>query len=125
MGNATKRTTNKRIIPSGNRLLVRKEEKPTRTPGGIEIVSGDKDESERTPFRAEVLEIGAGYFDDEEGRFLPIMPVEGGPDVAQSGVNVGDIVILPSWAEDDTFDHDGEKLIIVDADAVFGVEQEG
>ena len=91
----------KRLIPSLNRILVRKAEPITKTASGL-ILS--QEENQNT---AEVVAVGPGNF-DEAGRRIPI------------GVNIGDTVLLPDFGGQTIELADGEFYLYRDTD-VLGV----
>jgi chaperonin GroES len=91
----------KKLIPSMNRILVRKAEAVKKTASGIILSKGDQ------PNTAEVLAVGPGSYDDR-GQRLPL------------AVKVGDTVLLPDFSGTKVELADGEFYLYRDTD-VLGV----
>jgi len=91
----------KKLIPSMNRILVRKAEAVKKTASGIILSKSDQ------PNTAEVLAVGPGSYDDR-GQRLPL------------AVKVGDTVLLPDFSGTKVELADGEFYLYRDTD-VLGV----
>lgn len=116
----------KRLIPCGNRLIVRREEPESMTKGGV-ILPGN---AQQKSHRAVVVDMGVGLFTDD-GVWKPILAIrnpcghdsQGEEQLMTSQIDVGDVVILATWGGTE-IEHDGEKLLIVNADDVLAIEKE-
>ncbi len=91
-----------KIRPLHDRVVVRRMEEETTTPGGI-VLPGSAQEK---PSQGEVLAVGEGRFADGEVRPL--------------SVKAGDKVIFGSYAGS-TVKIDGEELLILSESEIFGV----
>ena len=96
-------STFKRLIPSLNRILVKRSEPIKKTASGIILSKNDQ------PNTAEVTAVGPGQFDDKGSR-LPL------------SVKVGDIVLLPDFNGTKVELTDGEFFLYRDTD-ILGVLQ--
>ncbi|MFK7161146.1 co-chaperone GroES [Marinospirillum sp. MEB164] len=91
-----------KIRPLHDRVVVRRTEEETTTPGGIVLPGSAKEK----PQQGEVIAIGEGRFVD--GQLRPL------------SLQVGDKVIFGSYAGS-TVKIDGEELLILTESEVFGV----
>lgn len=93
----------KRLIPSLNRVLIRKAEPVKKTASGIILSKGEN------AVTGQVIEVGPGQFDDKGGR-LPL------------AVKVGDTVLLPEFTGTKVELSEGEFYLYRDTD-LLGVLQ--
>ena len=91
-----------KIRPLHDRVVVRRMEEETTTPGGI-VLPGSAQEK---PSQGEVVAVGEGRFVDGEVRPL--------------SVKTGDKVIFGSYAGS-TVKIDGEELLILNESEIFGI----
>lgn len=91
-----------KIRPLHDRVVVRRMEEETTTPGGIVLPGSAKEK----PQQGEVVAIGEGRFVD--GQLRPL------------SVKAGDKVIFGSYAGS-TIKVDGEELLILNESEIFGV----
>lgn len=91
-----------KIRPLHDRVVVRRMEEETTTPGGI-VLPGSAQEK---PSQGEVIAVGEGRFIDGEVRPL--------------SVKAGDKVVFGSYAGS-TVKIDGEELLILNESEIFGV----
>lgn len=91
----------KRLLPSMNRILIKKSEPIKKTASGIILSKGD------TINIGEVAAVGPGSFDDKGSR-IPL------------AVKVGDTVLLPDYSGSKVELTDGEYYLYRDTD-VLGV----
>ena len=95
---------NMKLMPLGNRVVVKRSEDKTKTPGGIII----PETVEARPSRGEVLAVGRGRVLDDGSSNPP-------------EVRPGDVVWFGRYSGTD-LEIDGAKLLVLDADDVIGVE---
>ena len=93
----------KRLIPSLNRVLVRKAEPIKKTASGIILSKGEN------AMTGQVVEVGPGQFDDKGSR-LPL------------AVKIGDTVLLPDFSGTKVELSEGEFYLYRDTD-LLGVLQ--
>ncbi|EAR93616.1 10 kDa chaperonin (macronuclear) [Tetrahymena thermophila SB210] len=92
----------KRLVPTFNRILVKKFEAETKTRTGIIL----QDPADKTAY-GEIVSAGPGNFDNN-GKVIPL------------GVKVGDIVVLPDYGGSKINLKDGEFFVYRDTD-ILGV----
>lgn len=102
-GNAT---SSSKLIPLGNRVLVRRLEAESNLKGGIVLPDSAKKKQEQ----AEVIAVGAGK-KDKNGNLLP-MPVK-----------VGDIVLMEKYSGQEITIDDAEFIITKADDLIAIVEK--
>lgn len=90
----------------GNRVLLRRIEEDSVTPGGIYIPDAAKKKS----VRAEVVEVGPGKVNDA-GVFI------------ETTVKPGDKVLITKWAGSE-INYKGDTLLFVEEQDILGVEQQ-
>lgn len=93
-------STFKRLIPSLNRILIRKIEPITKSKGGIIL----QDNSEKINY-GEVLETGPGLH-DQQGNVVPVV------------VKKGDTVLLPEYGGSKVTLSDGDFWVYRDSDVI-------
>eukprot|EP01129_Flabellula_baltica_P001381 TRINITY_DN1126_c0_g1_i1.p1 TRINITY_DN1126_c0_g1~~TRINITY_DN1126_c0_g1_i1.p1 ORF type:complete len:139 (+),score=49.83 TRINITY_DN1126_c0_g1_i1:44-418(+) len=93
----------KRLVPTFDRVVVRRQKKPAKTVGGVILPETKTAEKTR---EAEVIAVGPGHR-DYDGKYSPL------------GLNVGDIVLLPEFGGDEV-ELNGEKLTIFREDEIIG-----
>lgn len=94
-----------KIRPLHDRIVVRRKEEETKTAGGIVLPGSAKEK----PSQGEVLAVGNGRI-LENGEVRPL------------DVKVGDVVVFGQYAGS-TVKVDGEELLIMSENDVFGVVQ--
>lgn len=99
-GNAT---STSKLIPLGNRVLVRRLEAESKLKGGIVLPDSAKKKQEQ----AEVIAVGAGK-KDKNGNLLP-MPVK-----------VGDTILMEKYSGQE-ITLDDEEFIIIKADDLIAI----
>ena len=93
-----------KIRPLYDRVVVRRNEEPETTAGGILLPGSAKEK----PNQGEVIAVGEGkVLDSGELRAL--------------AVKVGDTVVFGQYAGSNTIEIDGEELIIMGESEIFGV----
>ena len=92
-----------KIRPLGDRIVVRREESPEKTAGGIVL----PDTAKNKPQRGKVEAIGPGKL-NEDGVRVPMQ------------LKVGDTVLFTSWAGDEFNDRKevGEILVMHESDVL-------
>lgn len=90
----------KRLIPTLNRILVKRFEKETKTAGGILLK-----ESSSALYMGEVVEAGPGNY-DSHGKTIPL------------SVKVGDQVLLPDYGGTKIELEDKEYFVYRDTDII-------
>jgi len=91
------------IKPLHDRVVVRRLEEDTKTPGGIII----PDTAKEKPMQGEVVAVGPGARDDSGNRVVP--------DVA-----AGDTVLFGKWSGTEV-KIDGEELLIMKESDIMGI----
>lgn len=94
------------LKPLGNSVVVRRSEADKTTPGGLVIPATAQDQS--TVFRGEVLAVGRGRVTDA-GKLV------------EPELRAGDRVLI-GRARGFEVDHEGQKLLVVNADDVIAIE---
>jgi chaperonin GroES len=92
-----------KLRPLSDRLVVEREQAPTKTPGGIVLPDGSKDK----PQRGMVLAVGPGRFDGNGKRL-------------EMQVKVGDRVLFTQYAGSE-IKVDGDKILLLREDEVLAV----
>lgn len=98
-------TTFKKLIPTLNRILIRKIEPVTKSKGGIIL----QDNAEKVNF-GEVVEVGPGTY-DQNGKVVPI------------AIQKGDTVLLPEYGGSKIELATGEFWVYRDTDVVGKLEK--
>ena len=96
---AVKERTKTKIVPLGDRVVLKREEAETTTSGGIVLPDGAQDK----PQKGEVIAIGDGHVKND-GTKLPLT------------VKEGDRVIFSSYAGDEITVGDDEYLLLRESD---------
>ncbi len=91
--------------PSGDRVLVRVDERQEKSNGGIIL----PDVAKQKPQRGEVLAVGPGRY-SEEGHLLPM------------SVNIGDVVLFGRYAGDTIQELDEDLLFVRESEILAKVE---
>ena len=91
------------LRPLHDRVVVRRLEEDTRTPGGVII----PDTAKEKPMQGEVLAVGPGAR-DEDGERIPM------------DVKVGDTVLFGKWSGTEV-KLDGEEVVIMKESDIFGI----
>jgi chaperonin GroES len=94
-----KTATKVKIVPLGDRVVVRRAEAEERTTGGIVLPDTARDK----PQRGEVISVGDGHV-RKDGKKTPLT------------VKPGDKVIFSSYAGDDITINDEEYLLLRESD---------
>jgi chaperonin GroES len=98
----------KKLIPMGNRVLVRRLSAEEKTPGGLFVPENAKEK----PSRAEIIAVGKGEMSDSQpGVHLPV----------DSALVVGAIIVLGKYSGTE-IKINGEEYIIVSASEILAVE---
>jgi chaperonin GroES len=92
-----------KIRPLNNRVLVKRVEELSRTPGGLFL----PDSAKEKPIEGEVLAIGEGKLADD-GKLIPM------------SVAVGDRIILPKYSGTE-IKVDGEEYLLLKEDDILGI----
>jgi chaperonin GroES len=99
MSKKSGKTDGVRIVPLGDKVVVKREEAEEKTAGGIVLPDTAKDK----PQRGKVVAIGDGHTRDD-GKKVPLT------------VKEGDNVIFSSYAGDEISIGDGEYLLLREGD---------
>ena len=91
------------IKPLHDRVVVRRLEEDTKTPGGIII----PDTAKEKPMQGEVVAVGPGARDDSGNRVVP-------------DVQAGDTVLFGKWSGTEV-KIDGEELLIMKESDIMGI----
>ncbi len=91
------------LRPLHDRVVVRRLEEDTRTPGGVII----PDTAKEKPMQGEVLAVGPGAR-DEDGKRIPM------------DVKVGDTVLFGKWSGTEV-KLDGEEVVIMKESDIMGI----
>ncbi len=103
---AVKSKSKVKIVPLGDRVVVKREEAEETTAGGIVLPDTAKDK----PQRGEVIAVGDGHV-KKDGTKVPLT------------VKVGDKVIFSSYAGDDITIGDEEYLLLRESDILAVYEE--
>jgi chaperonin GroES len=106
MKEPTKKNTNTKFQPLGNRVLLRRLEQEEKLKGGIILPDTAKKKQEQ----AEVIAVGQGK-KDKSGKLMP-MPVK-----------VGDIVLMEKYSGQDITLNDQEYVIVKADDLIAIIEK--
>jgi chaperonin GroES len=105
MATATKKSTNIRLQPLGERIVVQREESETTTAGGIVL----PDSAKEKPARGKVVAIGSGKLLDDGTR-------------SESQLKTGDHVLFTSYAGETVEIDDVEYLLMREDDVLAVIE---
>lgn len=94
-----------KIVPLGNRILIRRADAVTKSAGGIVL----PDNAKEKPREGEVLAVGPGIVTDEGYR-------------KEMEVKVGDCVLFSAYSGVE-IKHDGEDYVILSQDDVLAVKK--
>lgn len=100
--------SSKKLVPLGNRVLVRRLSAEEKTPGGLYVPENAKEK----PSRAEIIAVGRGEMSgDQPGVHLPI----------DDSLTVGRVVVLGKYSGTE-IKMGGEEYVIVNAGEILAVE---
>ena len=91
-----------KLIPFGDRIVVKKDESEEKTPGGIVL----PDVAKKRPWRGEVLAVGEGKLLDDR----TVKPMR---------VKSGQVVVFGAYAGHEV-EIEGEKYLVMSEDDVIG-----
>ena len=85
------------LTPIGNRIIVRREASDVKTAGGILL----PDAAQKKPQRGEVIAVGPGKLNTQDGSRHPMQ------------LKVGDKVLFTSWAGDEFQDRKNVGAVLI------------